>query len=347
MTMLRSFTAHVFLTGICISMVIGAEVKRVPEKPKNLELLKKRALAAMEDIAPNETRGKGFAKIIVGDDHALWGNIFADSQIAALVAVNLQGHPENKRREDENLCLLLWSHGWKFYQYVGKVSPYSNDFKETDWMINQRESPRENYVLSSLDDGGENHLSWLCDPKTHTLIPTGWPKDALPSISGNTITFIQRNKKNLVYSIYQLTDQPGKRIVSFHDEILDFDSIKTAISIWDSHLKKMVVWHILSKSHRPGSDVELCSLCKNEEGIDNENFRQDAVIEFTWRKGPDYARAKEYVLWQLSGASSHAINGRWDEEKENGMRIPISAKVTGLPEAVELFTWPKVEKKAE
>ncbi len=186
-------------------------------------ILQRRALALMTDITPHEPVTGTPIKVSYPTDHAFWGTLFGDKQIAALVAVDLTQGKDHDPGDNADLCLLLWDHehGWKFRQRVGKVTSTVDSEQHWSWAVKHREPSGAWYVVSRLDlyPPGE-HLSWVCDAKTRTLIPTTWPRGAIPSISGDTITFTRQDKPGYsptIRDIYRFRDQPAERVASCSD----------------------------------------------------------------------------------------------------------------------------------
>lgn len=144
------------------------------------ERLQQRAMVLMEDVVPHLPASHLMVQIYDDQDCAICGSFFGDGQVGALVAVR----PDKaKPGDDADLCLLLWNDGWKFAQWAGKVQwePSATQWSPDEtqnwiWGIKQRAPDAPYYVISSFDLNGlsyRDHFSWFCDPKTHSLLPTG------------------------------------------------------------------------------------------------------------------------------------------------------------------------------
>ncbi len=309
--------------------------------------LREMALATMENIVPHNPADGAMAKITFGNNHAIWGKIFGDEQVAALVAVDISVHPDNDWPEDATLFLLLWQDGWRFRQLVGKVSSATSTddlvqfhIEKWDWDIKRRPSPETYYVLSrrELYPAGD-HLSWLCDPKSHTLVPTGWRKDAIPSVSGSTITFEHQDKPGfgpVIYNIYSFSDHPGELIASFDTDDINGQPSAHGFAVRDIKSGKMVSWWFWMKGHSDGQ----YAVSRHGPGIGGAYPSEDATVYFDWPDIGAYRRDTDYFLWRLAGLQRNATWGIWDQDEKPEVSLPRSVKVTGLPDAVEKFTWP-------
>ncbi|HWB61479.1 MAG TPA: hypothetical protein VG733_18500 [Chthoniobacteraceae bacterium] len=342
LSMLRAVAASV-LCIVALSAARGSDPKPAP--PKNLAAVEQRALAMMKDIAPRRPGPKQPASLSSGKDFTCWGKLFADDQIAALVAVDLAKHV--KYRQDEaDLCLLLWDKGWHFQQWVGKVYAKDDDNENIPWIINYDPNGNACYVLTNLSlYPEEKHLSWLCDAKTHTLQPTGWSANSLPSIFGKTITFTSQDKPGYTPTKRDIRQFPdgvvGKQIATIAEENLDHPP-KVAVSAWDNDLGKFVIWHIWKKDknhYDPHHDIY--SLSVDAPGAADAATGGEITIEFDW--GDDYGdySAAIYIFHQLTGLSSHEFFGEWSEDVYREIKMPLAAKITGSPVAAHRFTWPE------
>lgn len=313
--------------------------------------LRKEALATMENIVPCASATPTLAKITFGNNHAIWGRIFADQQIAALVAVDVAVHRDDEWPEDATLFLLLWQNGWRFRQLVGKVSGATSSIDlprfhklKWDWDVKHRLSPESYYVLSrcELYPAGD-HLSWFCDPKSHTLVPTGWRKDAIPSLSGTTITFRHQDKPGYtpdIYEIFEFKDHPGNLIASFDDNNINGHPTGNGFLIRDVRSGKMISWWFWKKKSVDWKQPEQYAVSRRKPEDDGANSTQDAVVTFDWCGVENYRSENDYFVWRLTGLEKDALWGIWDDGEKPKMPVPQSAKVIGSPEAVEKFTWP-------
>ena len=310
----------------------------------NAARLREEALAAMENVVPHAPTAGTLTRVTYGNNHAIWGRIFGDQQIAALVAVDIAVHSNDRWPEDATLFLLLWQNGWKFRQLVGKVSSATSAGTELqietwDWNVKRRLSPETYYVVSRLElyPAGD-HLSWLCNPKSHTLLPTGWRKDAIPSLSDSAITFQHADKPGFsptIYDVFKFTDRPGDLIASFESDSINGPPFGQAFTVRDFRTGKMESWWFWMKGH---SDWQY-AVSRRGPAIGGSNPPEDAVATFDWGDDESYHEA-DYFLWRLTGLGPNALWGIWDQDEKPERPLPRSVKVTGLPEAVEKFTWP-------
>ena len=334
----------------------GAEKRR--GQLQGLEPIKQAAMALMEDVVLHSPVSDEMTKISNVRSRAIWGPIFGDAQIGALVAVQPNARTTG---DDAELCLLLWQDGWKFAQWVGKVSWERRDQQDWDWGIKRRAPKGAYYVIDSLDPNAlsyREHLSWYCDPQTHSLLPTGWPKDALPSISGKTITF-QRCERSgytpTVFEIDEFNSAPGKNIAIYSNTYAEGHRERITISVPDPTTGKRVTWRISQPPPIYEPYHDRFSICYSPTDGKVEPFHEDATVDVQWGKGQYPTDATSFLVWRLTGIEKTAQHGRWDEdilrEKKAGrvnfdITKPLKAVVLGIPEAVQAFSWPsdQVEK---
>ena len=222
--------------------------------------------------------------------------------------------------------------------------------------MNHRDEPRRVlHVIDSFDLNAisyREHFSWFCDPQTHSLRPTGWPKDALPSISGTTITF-QRCEKSgyapAVFAIDAFDGAPGKNIATYSNTYAEGHRACITISIPDSATGKRFTWRIsqLPQKYEPHHD--RFSLCYSLTDGKLEPFHEDATVDVQWEKGLYSSDAISFLIWRLTGIEKSAQQGHWDEdilrETKAGrvnldVKKPLKTDVVGIPEAVKAFAWP-------
>ena len=316
-----------------------------PQLPKNLAAIEQRALEMMQDIVPAKPLPAKPVDIFSGKDFARWGRLFADDQIAALVAVDLSKHVKD-RPDEADLCLLLWDKGWHFQQWVGKVYAMGDNSGNTPWAIKYDAITNACYVVTNLGlYPEEKHLSWLCNAKTRTLDPTGWPANSLPSIFGKTITFTSQDKPGytpMKREVRQFSDGVvGKQIATVVEENVDHPP-KVAISAWDNELGKFVTLHIWKKDvnhYDPHHDIY--SLSMDAPGETRTGAGGETTIEFDW--GYDYGdySAAIYIFRRLTGISFPEFLGGWNQDVYRENKMPLAAKITGSPVAAHRFTWPE------
>ncbi len=296
----------------------------------------------MVDIAPHEPVAGAPIKVSYAADHAFWGTIFGDNQIAALVAVDLGRGKEHEPGDNADLCVLLWEHGWKFRQWVGKVSATVDSAMQWNWAVKHRTPTGVWYVVSHLNfyPAGE-HPSWLCDPKTHTLLSTGWPKDSIPSISGDTITFTHEDKPGYsspIQDIYRFTDRPTDHVATRGDNNADSHGAGDVLTLWDRHPERICTWQVRETILKNLSTRYL--LCRSGGKQASQPFREDAVAEFDWGDQQDSHNPTLFLWQRLSGLSDNALRGEWDQDGKSDAKPPRRVTVAGLPEAVQRFSWP-------
>ncbi len=315
------------------------------DPPGNLAAIKARALAILSDVVPQRPVADTPATLNYQEAYVCWGSLFGDEQVAALVAL------ENGKDWDQNwgnkadLCLLCWEpSGWKFAQWVGQITSGASVEANRDWALKRRGPKQAWYVLSrqSLYPGGE-HLSWRCDAETHTLLPTGWRKDALPSIAADTITFAREDKPGYsprIRDIYRFTDQVGARLATCVDEP-ELHLIGTQITIWEAGSDKAVTWQTRPAKPEVGSRLVRYTLCRSDGEQPAKSFREDAVATFNGGGDTIIRGPVQFLWWRLTGLSANAINGVWDQDETQETILPQSVTVSGLPEAMRRFTWPE------
>ncbi len=316
-----------------------ASGQAVTSAPANLPAIRRQALAFMADIAPHGPVAGPPNKVSYTNGHAFWGTFFGDSRIAALVAVDLIHAEDHPPGDNADLCLPWWENGWKFRQWVGKISATADDAQGWDWAVKHREPTGAWYVVSRLGfyPAGE-HLSWLCDPKTHTLIPTGWPRDSIPSIAGDTITFTHQEKPGYsqpVWEIYRFTDHLAEHIATRADNQADNRGAGDVLTLWDEHPDKVRTWQVRQMIYST-----QYALCRTEGKQAKQPFREDAIAKFDWSDlgGPIYPI--QFLWRRVSGLSDNALRGEWDQDGRTDAKPPSRVTVTGLSEAVQQFSWP-------
>jgi hypothetical protein len=323
------------------------------------EQLKQSAMMLLEDVVPHAPVSDAMVKVSSEGGHAIWGKIFGDDQIGALVAVKSD---KAKTDDDADLCLLLWDDGWKFVQWAGKIPKFeapvtsgSLDPQDWNWALKRRVPGDPYYVVSGLDLNTlsyQKHPSWLCDPKTHSLPSTGWPTDAMPSLSGQTITFRRCAKSGyapFVFEIDEFDGKPGKNLVTYTDDYGGGGrpSLLT-VTMPDPVTGKRVTWRIAPSTakYEAGHDKRL--LCYSPIEGTLEPFHEDAAVDVQWGTQSYPNSATNFLIWRLTGIERNAQMGIWDEDIVNESEQwkntvnlkPAQTVVTGIPAAVKAFSWP-------
>jgi hypothetical protein len=304
----------------------------------------RRALAFLKDIVPGESV-QGSTAIEGGDIRGVWGRLFGTDDVMALLAEGMT----TKRDEgggDAQLFLLRWKGSWKVVQKVGAVSGSLDYDEKPYWTVRAHEKPACYYVLSHTDPNWTGKCaSWRYDATTGRLVPTEWPTNGRPSISGDTLTISSRDMSEqgdpALEEVYRFADgKLGRRIGEIRRGFSDGHLLRAAITVPNASGGD-VTWRIwkMTPEYKPRADVY--ALCR-DEGAGRNTFHADATIEFDWgENGPGEESAAEYVWWRLTGAGMDAYHGTWPGELEWKLRVPKSAKVTDLPEAVTRFEWPQ------
>jgi hypothetical protein len=315
------------------------------------------ALRLMEDIVPQSPASDTLVRVSGEHAHAIWGKIFGDSQIGALVALTRE---KSKEDDDASLCLLLWQDGWKFKGWAGKVSSskYPSEWAQVDslswdWALKRRTPNGPYYVVSGLDVNRlsyQQHPSWLCDPKTHSLQSTGWPEDAIPSLFGQTITFERCIKSGYAPDVFEIDafdGKPGKNL-AVCTGMYEGSVPLVTVSMPDPTTGKRITWRIMPQNTQfeAGHDRRLLCLSKGDTNL--EPFHQDATLDVRWGTESYPNTATHFLVWRLTGLERAAQMGIWEEDEEQETpewdkwadQKPAQVIVTGIPEAVRAFSWP-------
>ena len=325
---------------------LGAEA----ETANDLPALKRRALAVMRDIVPSPAAMKTIAQVSVENDRALWGYIFGDKEVGALVAVQMQKLKPNQPREDADLCLLLWKDGWQFEQRAGKVSANENDDGNAlDWALKERRVTDTFYIISGLDlNASGRRLSWFCNPEKHRLVPTGWRTGYLPSISGDTITFFGWEKPGyspLVWEIHRFDGTVGPLLARITGEDANHRDLGRFIAVPTPDQRGWETWRIWDRSQEYHFQRTIYGLAR----IKGDNIagtpEGEATAEFS-RTGGNYTTSL-FLEWRLTGLSTEALEGKWDQDARRNFPKPEWVKITGDAEAVERFSWPPLTKETK
>lgn len=326
-----------------VILTFDARAGEAKVTPQNSSSLEKKALHMMADVVPVELPAGTFAKVTFEGDQARWGRIFGDEEVAALVAVN-EKKSQTDSSESAELCLLLWQDGWRFVQHVGKVSATIGYDGQPDWELKNDNSPRAIYLVSRLElyPPGE-YASWLCDPQTHRLIPTGWRSDAIPSISGNTITFTSQKNPGytpIIRDICQFDGRPGTSIMTITQEDAPDHTSAPVVTEHGSGSDEIVTWKVWKKSRDYNHRNEVYALSRTRGEKAASPPKEDVTVTFDW-EGSDYPyNPTAFLLWRLTELSRNALEGIWDADESRIVVMPRSAKVTGSPEDIQRFQWP-------
>ena len=264
---------RLLLIPLLVASVLAAHglENKVPPWPERWQM-QQAAMTLMEDVSPHAPVSDSMVKVSGEQAHAIWGKIFGDAQIGALVAVKSD---KAKADDDASLCLLLWQDGWKFTGWAGKVPKFdapvtsgSFDPQDWNWALKQRIPGDPYYVVSGLDLNTlsyQKHPSWLCDPKTHSLQPTGWSEDAMPSLSGKTITFRRCAKSGYAPTVFEIDEfdgKPGNNLATYTDDYGGGGRpALITVNMPDPVTGKRIIWRIAPSSAQFEAGHERRSLC--------------------------------------------------------------------------------------
>jgi hypothetical protein len=301
----------------------------------------------MQDIVPAPAAMKTIAQVSLQNDRAVWGHIFGDQEVGALVAVQMHEGKPDQSPEDSDLCLLLWKQGWRFVQAVGKVTTQGETAENDEFNgeIKQRVSTHSLYVINRLGlyPAGE-HTSWLCDSKPHRLIPTGWPSDALPSIAGNTITFKREDKPGYspeIISIHSFDGTVGPLLAKITGEDVNHRDRGQFITVPTPDHHGWETWRIWDRSPEYHFQRTVYGLARMKGDNVKGTPEGEATAEFsrTYGSGGSYITTL-FLEWRLTGLSKEALEGTWGEDARHDFPKPEWVKITGDAEAVQRFSWP-------
>jgi hypothetical protein len=316
----------------------GADARALEEEGS------RRALAFLKDVVPGESVQRSMA-MHGGDIRGVWGRLFGTDDVMALLAEGMATKRDDNGG-DAQLFLLRWKGGWEVVQKVGAVSGSLDSDEKPYWTVRAHEKPACYYVLSHTSPNWtEKCASWRYDAAAGKLVPTGWPTNGRPSISGDTLTISSRDMSEAgapaMEEVYRFADgKLGARVGEIRRGFSDGHLLRATITVPNASGGD-VTWRIwkMTPEYKPRADVY--ALCR-DEGAGRNTFHADATIEFDWGEGgPSDESAAEYVWWRLTGTGMDAYHGTWPGEVEWKLRVPKTAKVTGLPEAVARFEWPQ------
>ncbi len=110
----------------------------------------------------------------------------------------------------------------------------------------------------------------------------------------------------------------------------------------------LIFWEGRSHQARTWQARELIldkryALCRTEGERAGEPFREDAVAEFEWGDQEVTHLARAFLWRRLTGLSENALRGYWDQDSQSNSERPRGVTITGLPEAIQRFSWPADE----
>ena len=310
------------LVLVAPALLAHGDESAVPPWPERLQM-RDAALTLMQDIVPHAPASDALIRVSGQRGRGIWGKVFGDAQIGAVVTVKSD---KAKADDDAGLCLPLWKNGWKFAQWAGKVpkSEGSNTAEPPDplnwnWALKRRTPGAPYYVISGLDVNTlsyQKHPSWLCDPKTHFLQSTGWPEDAIPSLSGQTITFQRCTKSGYAPDVFEIDafdGKPGKNL-AVCTGMYEGSVPLVTVSMPDPTTGKRITWRIMPQNtlFEAGHDRRL--LCYSPGDANLEPFHQDATLDVEWGTESYPNTATHFLVWRLIGLERTAQLGIWEED---------------------------------
>ncbi len=345
------------LLAALLAVLVGSSGLRAlsaeSEIASDLPALKRRSLAVMQDVVPTPVALKTIARVSVENDRALWGRIFGDNVVGAVVAVQMQKLKPDQPREDADLCLLLWEDGWRFEQWAGKVSANENyDGNALDWSLKERRVTHTFYIISGLNlNACGARQSWFCDPEKHRLVPTGWRTGYLPSISGDTITFFGWEKPGyspLVWEIHRFDGTVGPLLAAITGEDANHQDRGRFITVPTPDHHGWETWRIWDRSREFHFQRTVYGLARIRGDDINGTPEGEATAEFsrTGENGGTYVTSL-FLEWRLTGLSTEALEGKWDQDARRNFPKPEWVKIAGDAEAVERFSWPPIANEPE
>lgn len=302
-----------------------------------------RVLDVLREVKPTG-RPPASATIARGDVRGIWGRLFGGANVHALIARDMAD--EGSGDGQATLYQLRWDgKEWAIVEELGKVSPDVTSTGAPAWIVRSHGDPAEYFVIGQQDRNIiENCLSWRYDPGTRRLVSTGWPRIKLPSLAGDAITLVSRDLfragNPFISESYRYRGgRPGAFLGSVITDFTEENLLRATLTAPQKNSGRQVTWRVWKQSgdHLPQNDIY--AICRDETGGQGA-FRTDATIEFDW--DDDFAPddAARYIWWRLTGTGVDSYLGEWSDGPDKLPRMPKSVKVTGLPEAVELFTWP-------
>ena len=317
--------------GVVLLALMAVETARGQGNAGSQPALERRAIEFLADVTPHGAAPRKPVEVSYQGDRAIWGVLFGDDRIAALVAIK-RGGVNQPPGDEADLCLLRWDDGWKFVQQAGQVAA-TDSSEDWDWEIRQGPDDGVWYVRSHLQMYPPGaHRSWRCDPKARKLVPTGWPEDAVASLARGSITFAREKQpghSSTVYEIYRFADRVGGLVARCSG------SNREVLTAWNPGSGRVETWQV-----QRTPNYKKFALCRSDGEFPTTPFREDAVAEFDWGDTSDSHSETDYFWQRLTGLSEAALRGEWGGADEPIPGPPRSVVVTGLPDAVAKYRWP-------
>jgi hypothetical protein len=342
-----------FMLRILAATFLGSSLAIAADSSRQEKEFIRRALATMQDVAPLGPVQAPFLQIHSDDCHGWWGNLFGDDQPAALIAVEPRGNGKNDSWGDARLFLLLWNNGWQMTQQIGSVAAWRDDRwwnddsfdisgRNQDWCLKVTAGSHHCYLLSGSHPNNTtvDQQSWRLDPSAHDLKPTGWPRDAWPSISAKSITLLRRpNNRQIIETVHHFDGSIAAEIITIQTEYDARNAATVTLTQPAQKDRPATAWLIRTSSYDSIKKLHKYSICRRSPPADVAAFEENAVAEISW--GDQYvvdSSAARYLFHRLTGLGRAAYDSQWDQDETQKLLLPKSVRVTGDPEAVKLFS---------
>jgi hypothetical protein len=336
------------ISSLCVSLAFTLSLACQGQQVTGSQENHARATSLMADILPHTSVAFPFLMIHGDDCHGMWGNLFGDNIAAALIGVEPLGNAHSKTPAPSELFLLLYDKHdkrWRVEQHLGQMEPMTETARASEdapWLLKQRKGGLDVFLLGRMDlNNGEDRLSWRLDPRSHRLMPTGWPKDAVPSISENAITFrrFQPGRGPLVKTIFRYEERVGDELISISEQY-DQQHIPTVtLSLPASKNGTATSWRIRAKGAGYQTTHDLYELCRTTPPEAEAAFVPHAVMTFEWDDEHGDLSAARFIAQRLAGVGRASYDGVWDGEDSRQLLLPKSVSVTGDTEAKNLFSF--------
>ncbi|MEO6847926.1 MAG: hypothetical protein ABI254_11760 [Chthoniobacterales bacterium] len=353
---LRCFAFCVVAFGICSAVFAGDE----DLSAKQIEKIEMKSLSLLRDVMPASSP-MGFLhkqsrplKIMKTPEGTVWwGNLFTKEEIVALVNLAPAHEEEPGEHLPRYLSFFAWQKGkWVFRQFLGNVYNLG---------LNYRNDVPSSFLQGSRRIGRNtgDHLSWYYDVKTGRLIRTHFENWGPFRLAGNYLCLTRGFEAHLhdaTIWIYEYKDgRKGEFLARFHSR----DDGSSDVVFRDHKSHKMVGWYFngsykngnyengnpISVNVREIKDIDNLVGAKIRVGddYDDEESRQimrgEMVVE-----GVDYAESipSAEFFEILTGLNPGLLDTEWQNELSAPPPLKRSnISVTGNPEIVKRFQWPK------
>ncbi len=328
---------------LCIAVALKILITCAAQASEKSNTDEKRAVALMNDIKPGVPVVCPFLKIHGDDCHGVWGNLFGDTRPAALIGVEPPGSANAEKKSNAQLLLLVWDKEWTVVQRLGEFGPGHEEryeYEYAPWRIKQRQGTHEQILLGSMDlNVAADKLAWALDASTHRLKPTGWPKDAVPAISGDVIVFnrFQPGRGPTVKTIHRYGGSIGGEIISIREDYDQKHVPTVTLTLPATKEAPAMSWRIRAKARGYNPEHDVYELCRTSPADSNAPFVAHAEMVCVWDEEFGDLSAVRYLFHKLTGLGRAAYDGVWDEDNKRKLLMPKSAAISGVTEAVKLF----------